>query len=196
MLDGGVNQIARYFVLGVVGLLLTISFNLFQNSIEETGDRYYRIPVLGNEFRGKRARQAAVILIPLLGFTLMAVLQPQLVRIALGDLRVLSTLCGLLIGMILISSNAEPENWRVNDGRPLTYYAAIVSALLTVGPWLAKVLIRFLERQYNRLTAFLINQFNNLIEFATEWIAAHTPMIVGFMLLLLLIGYMGLKEDN
>lgn len=193
MLDVGVNQLARYFVLGVVGLLLTISFNLFQDSIQETGDRYYRIPVLGNEFKGKRARQAVIIVVPLLGFVLMGVLQPRLVRIALGDMRVLSTLCGLLIGMILVASSAEPENWKIDDGRPLTHYAGIISALLVVGPWagpwLANILIEFLTRQYNRLTAFLMIQLKNLITYVTEWIASHTVSLAIFALGIVLVGY-------
>lgn len=199
MLGSSVNQLARYFVIGVVGLLLTISFNFIQNNIEETGDRYYRIPLLGNEFKGKRARQTAMVILPLFGFMLMAVLQPQLVRIALHDLRVLSTLCGLLIAVVLISSSSDPEYWNVDDGRSLTHYAAFTSLLLTtgpwIGPWLIKIISRFLVQQYNRLSGFLISKVNELIGFVLNWIAIHKFEVV-VILVFLLLGYVLIEKGK
>jgi hypothetical protein len=193
MIDIGVSGIVRSMILGIVGLLLTLSFNFVQNGLEETGERYYKMPVLDNEFKGKRVRQAALILIPLAGFILMSVVQPRLVQIAMQDFRVLSSLLGLLIAVILISSNANPESWKVNDGRPLTQYAGIVSISLTFGPWvgpfLLNLLVGLLTQQWNRLTSFLTAQWNAFLSFVTSWVSAHSMEISIVIILLVLAGY-------
>ncbi|UPV72936.1 hypothetical protein M0R89_10290 [Halorussus limi] len=185
---------------GLIVVLLVVCLDVVRNHLTESGDRYFRIPILDEGFTGKRERALVYVVFTLVSAFGVGIIKTSLVGAIASDPRLLVSCFGalLFLGPFVIN---DRKNWNINDGGLYGTGLLVIGTLIALGPWLGPPLLDYLLRVatsiINGVTSYIVggvtSTVNRVIESIVGGITGFIDSLpkeqigVGVMLLVVLV---------